>query len=80
MILTDNKDAYDWLTLARYDGRDMSVPYPDENHIRQVGWHMYQTPEDCARGILLMDKVPLINDDAGGYELYSDLSKIFKKM
>ncbi len=56
-ILTDDKAAYDWLRLARYDGRDLSLPYDDPGHVKQIGWHMYMTPEDAARGILLMDKL-----------------------
>jgi dTDP-4-amino-4,6-dideoxygalactose transaminase len=78
MILTDNKTAYDWLKLARYDGRDMTVPYNDPDHVKSIGWHMYQTPEDCARGIIIMDGTPEVNPDQGGYENYTDLSEIFK--
>jgi hypothetical protein len=38
------------------------------------------TPEDAARGILLMDKTPEINEDISSYKNYSDLSdlQIFK--
>jgi hypothetical protein len=36
---------------------------------------MYMTPEDAARGILLMDQVPDDNPDCGGWENYADLSK-----
>ena len=79
MILTDDREAYEWLRLARYDGREMSVPYTDKNHIQGIGWHMYQTPEDCARGIILMDSIPTNNPDQGGYTNYTDLSLIFKK-
>jgi dTDP-4-amino-4,6-dideoxygalactose transaminase len=80
MILTDDKVAYDWLKLARYDGRDMTVPYTDDNHITMMGYHMYQTPEDCARGIIIMDGTPEVNPDQGGYENYTDLSKVFKNL
>jgi dTDP-4-amino-4,6-dideoxygalactose transaminase len=84
IILTDDKDAYDWLKLARYDGRDMTVPYTDENHILMMGYHMYMTPEDAARGIILMDEVNKHSDeheDTGGHLNYTDLSslKIFNK-
>lgn len=80
MILTDDKDAYDWLIKARYDGRDMTVnQWDDDPDI--CGWHMYMTPEDAARGILLMDQVPEHTEDCGGSENYADLSqkKLFKK-
>jgi len=45
-----------------------------------LGWHMYMTPEDAARGILLMDKLPEVNEDSGDSNKYSDLSlkAIFK--
>lgn len=84
IILTDDRKAYEWLKLARYDGRDMSVPYTDENHILMMGYHMYMTPEDAARGIILMDEVNKYteeHEDSGGYLNYTDVSqlKIFNK-
>lgn len=74
MILTDNKEHYDWLIQARYDGRDMEVSQWDDD-ADICGWHFYMTPEDAARGIILMDQVPDDNPDCGGWENYSDLSK-----
>ena len=74
MILTDDKDAYDWLVKARYDGRDMSVSQWDDD-ADICGWHMYMTPEDAARGIILMHNVPDDTPDCGGSDNYSDLSK-----
>jgi len=58
MILTDNEAARDWLRLARYDGRDMSLPYDHPDHVKGMGFHYYMTPEDAARGIYLMDRKP----------------------
>ena len=79
MILTDDYDAYRWLKKASYDGRDLEVYYPDDE-FEMLGWHMYMTPEDAARGILIMDQLPEINEDSGCWENYSDLSnkEIFK--
>lgn len=80
MILTDNKEHYDWLIKARYDGRDMAVSqWDDDGDI--CGWHFYMTPEDAARGILLMDQIPEDNPDSGGWENYADLStkKLWKQ-
>lgn len=79
IILTDDKKAYEWLKKASYDGRDLNVYYPEDD-FEMVGWHMYMTPEDAARGILLMDQVPEDNEDTGDSTKYSDLSKkrIFK--
>ena len=78
-ILTDDGDAHRWLKLASYDGRDLTVPYDDENHIRMMGWHMYATPEDCARTIMLMDKI----DKEGRYlgsKDYPDASLMLKNI
>lgn len=57
IILTDDYDAYKWLKLASYDGRNLTTPYNSESHINMIGYHMYMTPEDAARGILLMDAI-----------------------
>jgi dTDP-4-amino-4,6-dideoxygalactose transaminase len=80
MILTDDIDAVRWLQRARYDGRDLTVSqWEDDSDI--CGWHMYMTPEDAARGILLMDATPRNNPDLGGWQNYADLSKkkLFRK-
>jgi dTDP-4-amino-4,6-dideoxygalactose transaminase len=74
MILTDDADAVAWLRRARYDGRDLSVSqWDDEPEV--MGWHYYMTPEDAARGILLMDQTPTQNPDTGTWQNYADLSK-----
>ena len=80
MILTNDKKAYEWFKYASYDGRDLSKYYMDDD-FSLIGWHMYMTPEDAARGIILMDSVPPINEDTGSSKTYSDLSnkKIFKE-
>jgi dTDP-4-amino-4,6-dideoxygalactose transaminase len=74
MILTDDAAACEWLRRARYDGRDMSVSqWDDDTDI--CGWHMYMTPEDAARGIILMDQISHDTPDSGSWENYADLSK-----
>jgi dTDP-4-amino-4,6-dideoxygalactose transaminase len=80
MILTDNKLAHTWLKLASYDGRDLTTPYTEKDHFKMIGWHTYMTPEDAARGIILMDQIPEINPDWGGDINYIDTSKIIKKL
>ena len=77
MILTDDKDAYEWLKLASYDGRDLSLPYDHENHLKMFGWHYYMTPEDCARGIILMDNIKQ-EGYSGTWENYPDVSKMIQ--
>jgi dTDP-4-amino-4,6-dideoxygalactose transaminase len=74
MVLTDDLEAYNWLKRASYDFRDLTTPYPD-NSFDSLGWHYYMTPEDAARGILLMDQTPESNKDIASWENYPDLSK-----
>jgi hypothetical protein len=79
VILTDEESAYRWLKLASYDGRDLTLPYTDPNHISMIGYHMYMTPEDAARGIILMDAVNSsseIYEDSGNHTNYTDISTI----
>jgi len=78
MILTDDSAAAEWLRRARHDGRDMNRYYCDDDFAVQ-GWHYYMTPEDAARGILLMDAIPGSYPDSATDESYIDLStrKIF---
>jgi dTDP-4-amino-4,6-dideoxygalactose transaminase len=78
MILTDDKVAYGWLKKASYDNRDLTIPYP-ENNYDSVGWHYYMTPEDAARGIIIMDSTPEINEDIANWSNYPDISlnKVF---
>jgi dTDP-4-amino-4,6-dideoxygalactose transaminase len=80
MILTNDIDAYQWLKKACHDGRDMTVPYNHDN-FEMLGWHYYMTPEDAARGMLLMDAVDSSFDDIWNNTSYIDLSTktIFKE-
>lgn len=61
MILTNDEKAVDWFKQARYCGRHEQPLMNDTFDI--LGWNMYMTPEQAARGLLLM----------------SDLSKIVEK-
>jgi len=73
MILCDKKEEYEWLKLASYDGRDLNTPYDSPGHVKMEGWHYYMTPEDAARGIILMDQTPRVNEDQGGWENYPNI-------
>jgi len=73
MILTNDKAAYDWFKLARYEGRDITVPY-DQDKIQMMGWNMYMPPEQAARGIQLFLEVSDDNKDCGGSWKYHDVS------
>lgn len=79
-ILTDDDNAAKWLRLARYDGRDLESPYDDENHVRQLGWHMYMTPEDAARGLILFDSLPGVYEDIANWNSYPDIRPWFKSI
>ena len=58
-----------------HDGREPGIPWRSQN-INHYGYHYYMTPEDAARGIMLMDQVPKKNLDSGNNRTYSDLSTI----
>jgi dTDP-4-amino-4,6-dideoxygalactose transaminase len=79
IILTDDEDAYKWLKLSSYDGRDLTTPYTDSNHIKMYGYHMYMTPEDAARGIILIDSKNDINDDSQNYTMYPSIKEMLKE-
>lgn len=72
-ILTNSREAYEWLKLSSYDGRNLESPYNSSNHVEQIGWHYYMTPEDAARGILIMDKLPTFNEDTMDFKHYPSL-------
>jgi dTDP-4-amino-4,6-dideoxygalactose transaminase len=79
VILTDSEHAYKWLKLASYDGRDLTKPYTDPAHVSMLGYHMYMTPEDAARGIILIDVVNSSSEthnDSGNHTNYTDISTI----
>jgi len=71
MILTDNKEAFEWLKKARYEGRS-EVAY-EEDDISFLGWNMYMTPLEAAQGLMLMQNMSIHNEDLK--ETYLDLTK-----
>ncbi len=75
MILTDDIAARNWLRRARFDGRN-PVPLLEDD-FTMLGWNMYMTPEQAARGIQLFEVIrnkglPDLNVKDQGYP---DLSK-----
>ena len=75
-ILTDSREAADWLKFASYDGRDLNSPYDSPDHPKGLGWHFYMTPEDAARGLLILRE---LGDDLGdtmGHPHYPRLSAL----
>jgi dTDP-4-amino-4,6-dideoxygalactose transaminase len=71
MILTDDINAYEWLKLARYNGRE-GREYMNEK-FKLVGWNCYMTPEDAARGLRIFKTLPTVNKDIKNE--YQDLRK-----
>lgn len=77
MILTDDVDAVEWFRKARYEGRSEIELMKD--NISMLGWNMYMTPEQAARGLNLLSHV---KSDIVHKNVYPDLSKfdVFKTM
>jgi len=78
VILLQDKEAYEWLKRARFDGRN-PVPLLEDN-ITQLGWNCYLEPSQAARAIQLFEvyrqKYPEGADDLKVEEQgYSDLSQ-----
>ncbi len=74
MILTNNEDAYNWLVKARYDGRDLDVPQMEDD-IETFGYHMYMTPEDAARGLILFKELNKEHEDTHTWKSYKNLTE-----
>lgn len=82
MILLDNEEAYNWLKLARFDGRE-PVPLKDQKEFNVLGWNLYLEPANAARAIqifsVIQDKdLPDLPFEEQGY---ADLSvhKIYQQ-
>ena len=78
-ILLDDAEAYEWLKLARFDGREQ-IPIREQKEFKVLGWNMYMSVEQAARGIELFevlrrkhpDGLPDLSTEDQGYP---DLSK-----
>jgi dTDP-4-amino-4,6-dideoxygalactose transaminase len=76
MILCNDKKADNWFRQMRFDGRH-GVPLLKDK-ISLVGWNMYMTSEQAARGLVLFDfiKNKDLPDLDANKQGYPDLSKI----
>jgi dTDP-4-amino-4,6-dideoxygalactose transaminase len=76
MILTNDPVAAEWFKTVRAKGRHphRDTLYTDEI-FTEMGWNMYMPPEYAARGLLIFNQLPEHNNDAGGSNLYHDLTK-----
>jgi len=80
MILTDNLEAVEWFKRKRYCGRSEKL-IKEESDITSLGYMMYMYPEDAAKGLHLMQVIPVENKDITenglGYRELTEFS-IFK--
>lgn len=77
-VLTDNKEAAEWLKRMRYEGRS-EVNYKDDD-IKELGFNHYMTPEQAARGLTLLLNYPKDvpdQDEPGDYRNLTEFS-LFK--
>jgi dTDP-4-amino-4,6-dideoxygalactose transaminase len=72
MILTDDVDFYEWAKLAVHDGRDMSIPYKNDEPMF-LGFHYFMTPETAQLGIDGLAKLPAENKDCANSNTYSSV-------
>lgn len=79
MILTNNLDAYDFLRQKRWSGRREEFAMADDQ-MPFLGYNSYMTPEQAARGMMLLSIYPdFVGDqiedppypDLRNYELFS---------
>tara|TARA_Y100000588_G_C14164690_1_gene886387 strand:- start:468 stop:1091 length:624 start_codon:yes stop_codon:yes gene_type:complete len=72
MILCDDKVSANWFKKARYEGRS-EKSYLDDN-VKSLGWNMYMTPEQAARGLSLLLNHPKNCKDQPEIPMYKDLT------
>ena len=79
IILTDSKEAVEHIKRMRYEGRAEGVCY-HEDILAEQGWNMYMTPEQAARGLVLLSDYPEHAEDQIENPPYRDLTefKIFQ--
>ena len=68
MILTSDKNAFEWFKMARYEGRH-EIPYKEDD-ITFCGWNMYMTPQQAAQGLAMFQTYSSkggIQDEENGY-------------
>jgi dTDP-4-amino-4,6-dideoxygalactose transaminase len=73
MILTNDETAYKWLKKMCYDSRDLNKSQMDDD-ITEMGYHMYMTPEDAARGLILLKNLGTEKENTYTWKNYKDLT------
>lgn len=77
MILTNDDKFEKWSRPMIYDGRHKEVLY-SEDEFECIGWHMYMTPEEAKKGLMLFNEFKNENNPTtvcGGSNTYKDISK-----
>jgi dTDP-4-amino-4,6-dideoxygalactose transaminase len=75
MILLDNAESYAILKKMRYDGRDDSAPWAEQN-IDTMGYHYYMTPETAEAGLLKFQIAKETMPRQWSHADYPDISKM----
>jgi hypothetical protein len=74
-ILLDNVEMANTLRRMRHDGRDASIPVCDENPDDIiVGYHMNMSPDEAAKGVLLLNQLSPNTRGYGGWNDYPNLN------
>lgn len=73
MILTDDEEAAKWFRKGRYEGRGEVMYHKDSIEIN--GWNAYMSPEQAARGLMLMQNYPEHVPDIPEDPPYRDLTE-----
>jgi dTDP-4-amino-4,6-dideoxygalactose transaminase len=75
-ILLDNYNDYLMLKRMTHDGRDSSVTTSEDLKNIIMGYHMYMSPDEAAKGILILNQLKTKDFIIGSSEDYPDISKI----
>ena len=80
MILTDDKEAYEWFKKVRFAGRPGPF-YSQMQDVNVLGYHMQITPEIASRGIESFYGICHPQDDICRSKSYPDISgfSVFKQ-
>lgn len=73
-ILLDDPVMYEKLKRMRHDGRDSAKTVWNDTGII-MGYHMYMSPDEAAKGILLLNQLSE-RYTVGSYKDYPDISKL----
>jgi dTDP-4-amino-4,6-dideoxygalactose transaminase len=72
-ILLDNEEDYNILKRMSWDGRDASIPVLDDLNDIILGYHMNMTPDEAAKGVLLLNQYRPHKVNQGCWLDYPDL-------